>query len=268
MYPQYDELFDNCIASISEFNPAEYNNYKPRTNGGSYDCGKIYMYKTRKNIMINMDFLYYPNWLACKTMNNRGFLAENNTILSDWEISQILLHVFINPKKEVRQAIRLSEKVIFQRKHKIGLQLRFGGEKAATQEVYVGVPWGRIPDVVKQVEGFVQRKKYSFNETLIYVASDSENAVDELRRVFNPALLVVDSPLFSYGHSDKSLNATAPYLMIVNRVMTDFYFMEKCDYVFVTWQSSLGRLMCNMKKRTQCVRVLNDRNTDKRNRIK
>lgn len=236
--------------------------------GNVYNCGKLLSYFTNKDVMIDVDFLYYPSWLNCGRMNDRRFLSLNNTILSDGEISRVLLKILINPKKDVRQALQLCEKIIFQRKHKIGLQLRFGGKRAATPEAYEGVPWSRLPDVAKQIEGFLLKRQYLFNETVVYVSSDSEEAVEELQKVMNSSLLVLDSPLFAYGHSDKSMHATSSYVNIMNRIIADFYFMERSEFMFVTWQSSLGRMMCNIKKKGHCLRVLNNRSTDKKQRIK
>ena len=148
------------------------------------------------------------------------------------------------------------------------MQLRFGGKVAVTHEKYVGIPWRRIPDIARQVDVFIKRHKYAYNDTLVYISSDARNATSEFRRIMNPSLLVIDSPLFSFGHSDKSMDTSMSHISIVNRVMTDLYFMDRCDYLFVTWQSSLGRIMCNMKeKNSLCGRVLNLRSVDKKRRI-
>ena len=245
----------------------QYIHYKPKMIGNLYNCGKLFSYVTNKNIMVEVDFLYYPAWLYCGKMNDRRLLSLNNTMLSDGEITRALLKILINPKKDVRQAIQLCEKIIFQRKHKIGLQLRFGGKRAATPEAYEGVPWYRLPDVAKQIEEFLLKRQFLFNETVIYISSDSEDAVEELQKVMNSSLLILDSPLFAYGHSDKTMRATSSYVNIINRIIADFYFMERSEFMFVTWQSSLGRMMCNMKEKGHCLRVLNNRSTDKRHRI-
>ena len=218
--------------------------------------------------MVDRSYIVYQKWMQCKNMIDKSFLSETDKTLSDWEMSRIILQMFLNPKKETRQAIQLCEKVLFTRKHKIGLQLRFGGKRAATPEAYEGIPWYRLPDVAKQIEEFLLKRQYLFNETVVYVSSDSEEAVEELQKAMNSSLLVLDSPLFAYGHSDKSMHATSSYVNIMNRIIADFYFMERSDVVFVTWQSSLGRMMCNIKKKGHCLRVLNNRSTDKKQRIK
>ena len=108
---------------------------------------------------------------------------------------------------------------------------------------------------------------YSFNDTLVFVSSDSSEAVNEIRSFMNPSVFVFDSPLFSYGHSNVAKSAS--HISVVNRIMADIYFMERCDFVFVTWQSSLGRIMCNMmEKKEMCGKVLNFGSIDKRHKMK
>ena len=217
--------------------------------------------------MVDRGYIVYQKWMQCKNMIDKSFLSETDKTLSDWEMSRIILQMFLNPKKETRQAIQLCEKVLFTGKHKIGLQLRFGGKRAATNEKYEGVPWERIPDIVKQLENHMMNNHYSFNDTLVFVSSDSSEAVNEIRTFMNSSVFVFDSPLFSYGHSNVVKNAS--HISVVNRIIADVYFIERCDFVFVTWQSSLGRIMCNMKeKREMCGKVLNFGSIDKRHKMK
>lgn len=260
-------MFDNCINSTSLDKINHYQHFYPSTNGYGYDCWKLLAKRNKEGIMVDRSYIMYQKWMQCRNMIDRSFLSENNSTLSDWEMSRMILQVFLNPKEEVRQAIQLCEQVLFTRKHKIGLQLRFGGKRAATNEKYEGVPWERIPDIVKQIEKYMIDNHYSFNDTLVFVSSDSSEAVNEIRSFMNPSVFVFDSPLFSYGHSNVAKSAS--HISVVNRIMADIYFMERCDFVFVTWQSSLGRIMCNMmEKKQMCGKVLNSGSIDKRHKMK
>lgn len=217
----------------------------------------------KRPIYVDKDFLYYPGWLRCESMNNRKLLSLNDQSLSDWEIARTLLHIFMNPRKEVRTILRLTKTLLFQRSYRIGVQLRMGGQLAATPESYQGIPLKRFPEVATQITKHINERGHFFNETLVYVSSDSPQAVNELRKLLNPELLVVDFPLFSYGHSDTNVNKKSSHVEVVNRILADFYIVERCDFVFVSWQSSFGRLMCNMKSKSQCAAVLNIRKVAK-----
>lgn len=207
-------------------------------------------------LVVDTDYLYYPAWLKCNR-NDRSFFSTQNRTLNDWDITQKILQLFLNPRKEIRDIIRLSEKILFHRTHRIGIQLRLGGQHAATQENFVGIPFDRLPEVADQISEKIYSLHFPLNDTVIYVSSDSIDSVIELRRLLDKSLLVVDFPLFAYGHSDVNVNKEQSHIEVVNRILADFYFLTKSDFIFVTWQSSLGRLMCNMKNKKDCGKVLN-----------
>lgn len=262
-YPNYNEIFDNCIMSSSYSSFESFNHFVPTLRGHAYECGRIFFFAGRKPIYVDTDFLYYPGWLHCENLNNRKLLSLNDQSLSDWEIARTLLHIFMNPRKEVRTILRLTKTLLFQRSYRIGVQLRMGGQLAATPESYQGIPLKRFPEVAAQITKQINKSGHFFNETLVYVSSDSPQAVNELRKLLNPELLVADFPLFSYGHSDTNVNKRSSHVEVVNRILADFYIVEQCDFVFVSWQSSFGRLMCNMKSKSQCAAVLNIRKVAK-----
>ena len=214
-------------------------------------------YAGKTDIVVNKDYLYYPAWLKCEYINDRTFLSTSRKRLTDAEMSQTILQMFVNPIKPVRDLLRLSERILFQRQYRLGIQLRLGGKHAATTEKYRGVPFKKFPEIAKQLMNHIHKHEIACNDTVIYISSDAPDSIIELKKYLHPDVLVVDFPFFQYGHSDQKVNHRHPHRVIVNRILADMYMMNKCDFIFVSWQSSLGRLMCTMRLDKQCGKVLN-----------
>ena len=54
----------------------------------------------------------------------------------------------------------------------------------------------------------------------------------------------------------------------MRKVISDMYYMSISDYIVVSWQSSLGRMMCYLAEEGRCDTVLNWRIENKKIEMK
>lgn len=201
---------------------------------------------------------YYKTWLQ--------LLNGIEEYPSMWNMRKMLLRLLLNPEPTLLNSL-LSEKTkILKYRYTIGLQLRMGGNISDTPEQYVGIPFDRINEVIDQVREVITIKNWT-NSVQVYISSDSSKTIQYVRNITRNEFPVVESLLFEHGHSKMYL-AKNKYVNIMKKVLADMYYMSVSDYLLVSWQSSLGRMMCYLSEEEKCDYVLKWRIEDKAIKIK
>ena len=90
----------------------------------------------------------------------------------------------------------------------------------------------------------------------VYISSDSSKTIQYIRNQTKNEFPVVESLLFEHGHYSSHF-VKKKYVNVMRKVISDMYYMSISDYLLVSWQSSLGRMMCYLAEEGRCDTVLN-----------
>ena len=264
-YAGYKTLLDGCYTDyyLSDIKSLQYEmKCEPYTKcfNGSQRYWNVDKILDKKNTKVN-GYLMEP----MKIINNPEYTSTWNELFKGIDdnptsetVRKWLLRLIINPNNKLRQLLRNEQKQILVYPHTIGLQLRMGGNYADTPESYQGVPFHRLPEVIKQIQQVIHNNNWE-GKVQVYISSDSSMVVNYLRNYTRDDFPVVESTLFKRGHSNIDIDDLQS---VSSGVLSDFYYLSISDHVFVTWPSSLGRLMCFISD-GKCDAVLNWKREDK-----
>ena len=267
-YPEYSTLFNGCFNSraLSSYSHIDIQNhclpfFRCFPKGNEWNIRKVLSYNNTiiSGYFISKDMLL-DNDDNMEIM--KSFFQYGNEKVTHWTIRRDILRLFLNPSENLYNQLDNERKSLIQYDHMIGLQLRMGGKLADSPEHYIGIPFSRIDDVISQVKSYIAMKHWE-NNVQLYISSDSSFIINHIRNKTKDYLPVIESLLYKHGHSLASKN----YISVMNKVISDFYYMSLCDYVFVTWPSSMGRMMCYFTDEDKCGQVLNWTSLDKRKKI-
>ena len=272
-FPHYNKVFNGCfsdsiINSEKEFSYQQICKpwYKcfPKRNA-TWHIDKVLH---KKNCILDGIFMqpdpilhnpkYHETWI--RLLNG---IEERPSI---WNMRKMMLRLILNPEQKLQNSILSEKKKILKFRYTIGLQLRMGGTVSDTPEEYVGIPLNRVNDVIDQVREVISKKNWT-NNVQVYISSDSSKTIQYVRNMTRNEFPVVESLLFEHGHSKMYL-AKNKYVNIMKKVLADMYYMSVSDYLLVSWQSSLGRMMCYLSEEEKCDYVLKWKIQDKAVRIK
>ena len=201
---------------------------------------------------------YNSTWLSL--LNG---IEENPSV---WNMRKMMLRMILNPEPKLQKRLLIEKKQLLKYPYTIGLQLRMGGSIADSPEEYVGIPFNRIEDVINQVRKVIKKKKWE-KKVQVYISSDSSKTIQYIRNQTKNEFPVVESLLFEHGHSSSHL-VKKKYVNVMRKVISDMYYMSISDYLLVSWQSSLGRMMCYLAEEGRCDTVLNWRIENKKIELK
>lgn len=210
-----------------------------------------------------------PSKFLVGTENQLKFAALFKDIIPDyspWNVRRDVMRLWLNPCDSLREEIQNEKKVLINRTHLIGLNLRMGGRVADFVEEYIGIPFSRLYDVAKQIHRYIESHNYNASDVTVYIASDSTKAIRRMSELLNKDLIVVESQLYSHGHTRRS-RSPDDYVRKMKKVVADMYYMALSEHKFVSWQSSFGRIICFLSDENTCDAVLDWKNTNKKVRI-
>ena len=185
---------------------------------------------------------------------------------SAWNVRRDLMRLWFNPSDSLRQEILEEKARLINRTHLIGLNLRMGGMYANYPEEYVGVPMTRLPEIARQIHTYMEQQGWDPRNVTLYISSDSTKAIKRMSSLMNRGTLVVESGLYNHGHTKRSMGPIE-YIKKMKKVIADMYYMTTCEYRFVSWQSSFGRIICHLSDENTCEPVLGWTNVNKKVRI-
>ena len=210
-----------------------------------------------------------PSKFLDGTDNQLKFATFFKDIIPDyspWNVRRDVMRLWLNPCDSLREEIQTEKKILINRTHLIGLNLRMGGRVANFFEDYVGIPFTRLYDVARQIHTFIESRHYNTSDVTVYISSDSTKAIHRMTELLNKNIIVVESQLYSHGHTKQSLGSE-DYIKKMKKIIADMYYMVLSEHKFVSWQSSFGRVICFLSDEDSCEAVLNWKNTNKKVRI-
>lgn len=272
MYPQYNLLFKGCYSNSIIEDTSQFN-FTKKCVPMNKCFGRKWFWNVDTAFGNHSVYTSGSNIFPVRIIENPRFMPiweelfegiESNVTF--WNIRKMFIHLFLNPSPDLRQKWLIEEKSLLRYNHTIGLQLRMGGKVSDSPELdYWGVPFSRLDDVIKQVLEVIESHHWK-NDVQLYIASDSTKAVRYIQERVNGVFPVVESTLFRRGHTRRR-SSRKNYLSIMGQVLSDFYYISKSDHVIVSWQSTLGRMMCYAKNEDQCEKVLHWNSANKKVRI-
>lgn len=191
-----------------------------------------------------------------------SYFSRYQDYTSVWTIRRDILRLFINPSEYLYHQLLKERKVLLKYNHTIGVQLRMGGNYSDHPEPYVGVPFSRIDDVINQIKQVISDYHWQ-NNVQVYISSDSSYTINYIRNKTRKMFPVIESLIYKHGHSV----VFKSYVPVMNKVISDFYYMSISDYLLVTWPSSMGKMMCYISDEEKCHQVLNWKVVNKRDKI-
>ena len=261
-YPTYNEFFESCFSPnvLKGNEKMKYDkkciNHRACTNilctyGRKPKPGEMRAFFETPSMLIGGSLMeierLFTNGEYEHELNKVFFGIRSGSNVAN--VRRTLLRLLLNPEPKLKKMYLEERSRLIKLKYTIGLQLRMGGDLANTNEDYKGVPISRIDDVIDQIRDVIKRKGWAKNVQL-YISSDSSYVIDLIRNKTRNEFPVVTSQLFQKGHTEFLLDND-----ISRNVFVDMYYMSMSDHLFVTWQSSLGRLMCFLSD-SRCDAVL------------
>jgi hypothetical protein len=190
------------------------------------------------------------NWIINQSSVRSFWNKVSGEDMDSRRIRQLILKLVLNPNAELRKLLLNEKRRIFQKEHRIGLQLRLGSIYSDYHESYRGIPVNRLGDIIEQVDT-ISRNNHWRNVEL-YISTDSKFAVEYIANLTRGKYEVVESKLFERGHTGYQRQTNT-----IKKMVSDMY------YIFVSWQSSIGRLICDLVDESKCGAVLNWWNENK-----
>ena len=260
IYPQYSSLFDGCFSDriIPDMSAFRYHKLCLPLN----NCFNWGLWRIGDNIKNKSIYTYGHDMSPDKIIQNSEYFGVWEELfkgtgveVNSWNIRKELIRLFLNPQEDLVQELEEERERIIKYKHTIGVQLRMGGTVADVKEYhYWGLPLSRLDDVIIQIKEEISKHQWE-HDVQVYISSDSSMAIEYVRNHTKGDFPVVESTLYKRGHS-RGVSSEGKYVSVVKKILSDFYFMSKCDKVLVSWQSLLGRMMCYMMEEYQCDQVL------------
>ena len=268
-YPEYSTLFNGC------FNRRELSSYS-QIDIQNYCIPYFRCFHLQNKTCDISSAITYNNTIISGNFIDKDILLNNDEYMgiakrlfyygteniTHWNIRRDILRLFLNPSEYLQNQLENERKSLIKYEHTIGLQLRMGGKLSDYRENYTGIPFSRIDDVISQVKSYIAMNHWE-NNVQLYIASDSSFVINHIRNKTKYYFPVIESLLYKHGHS----RGHKDYILVMNKVISDFYYMSLCDYIFVTWPSSMGRMMCYFTDEEKCGKVLNWTSKDKRKNI-
>lgn len=150
-----------------------------------------------------------------------------------------IIKTILHPNYELEQLITSERKTKDSRLFSVGIQLRMN----TADRKDCGIRYSNVSHYLKVIDGIVKSMGYSSTQTTLYISTDLPEVIDFIRNE-TKGYNIIESTLFDHGHTSSAFSQGKPFKEVAKKVMADFINIVRCDIAFVTWKSSLARLMC------------------------
>ena len=179
------------------------------------------------------------------TEHNRRLLIESGIMTANetWEeYRRMILRTLLRPNKEVRNAIREINSIVHQRLFSIGVHIRTGGLLANDCEGTSMVDNKTLESVPHRIEALRERLTDKPKDVVVFVSSDSDQAIAYLKRNLHPDYRIVTSTQYTRGRTT-SARASADK---VKGALLDVFVLADCDALLTTKGSGFSMIASEM----------------------
>ena len=177
----------------------------------------------------------------CKKYSND--IKRASVILKTNHLHSSISEFLFRPKPYI---IRYGNSILSNMKGlKVGIQLRFGGGIASTNENYTFLNPNRMDIIIRLITNVIPPKRTACS---VFLSSDSPAA----QKMLSPLNLpILTAEKFQIGHTNR--NNYSYY----ERAITDLYILSNCDILFNTYWSSFGQIAKDLSRARQCYELRN-----------
>ena len=120
--------------------------------------------------------------------------------------------------------------------HRIGVQLRFGGKAANSNEPETYLSYGDIDLCIKAIRRYIRDHHYDPSTVTIHVSTDNDNALYRMKEVFSDSVFV--PPMHTVVHTSfvRSKQRFDGYYT----ALVDIALLRECEFIILTRGSSFG----------------------------
>ena len=177
--------------------------------------------------------------------HNRRLLIESGIMTANetWEeYRRMILRTLLRPNKEVRNAIREMNSIVHQRLFSIGVHIRTGGLLANDCEGMSMIDRKTLETVPNRIDALRRRLTDKPNDVVVFVSSDSDEAIAYLKRHLHPDYRIVTSSKYARGHTTNSKISTDK----VKGALLDVFVLADCDALLTTKGSGFSMIASEM----------------------
>ena len=179
------------------------------------------------------------------TEHNRKLLVDSRIMTANetWEeYRRMILRTLLRPNEEVQNAIREMNSVVHQRLFSIGVHIRTGGLLANDCEGTSMVDNKTLESVPHRIEALRERLTDKPKDVVVFVSSDSDQAIAYLKRNLHPDYRIVTSTQYTRGRTT-SARASADK---VKGALLDVFVLADCDALLTTKGSGFSMIVSEM----------------------
>ena len=235
MYKDYTNIFSSCFYDLIDSGRNEsYINCEPYNNCYKHNLSNIEVDSTS----IRISGILMNPYLGNSTYKKQFFFPG----IEDFSLFiSYLTKLVLFPRHDFIKEIIEERKSLFIKPYTVGLQIRMNGKPPKNK--YTGIGFDNITQLIEDVDIYIRRLGYTPHQTTIYISTDTPSVVGIIRdKAVN--YNVVESNLYIHGHTSSGFSEKKPYVKVAKKVMSDFLNIVYSDSAFVSWKSSLGRMMC------------------------
>ena len=177
--------------------------------------------------------------------HNRRRLIENGIMTANetWEeYRRMILRTLLRPNKEVRNAIREMNSVVHQRLFSIGVHIRTGGLLANDCEGMSMIDNKTLETVPNRIDALRRRLTEKPKDVVVFVSSDSDQAIAYLKRHLHPDYRIVTSTQYTRGHTTNTRISADK----VKGALLDMFVLADCDALLTTKGSGFSMIASEM----------------------
>ena len=167
-------------------------------------------------------------------------LLQKNEIISHSDsyaaYKRFMCRILLNPSIELQQIIQNNKRLLFTRKHVLGVQVRMGGCLADYHEKTQMMTMNQLRAYPHRIENLMRSWHFTPNDTVIYLSTDSSYAEKFIRQKLGSRYEITVAKTFKRSHS-RILGSDEP----VKNALVDLYLLADSDALIVCEGSGFGR---------------------------
>ena len=186
---------------------------------------------------VTIDCRFQDNVLGSRSnmriLRKNGIISRSDTYKN---YRRRMYRILLNPSIELQQIIQNNKRLLFTRKHVVGVQVRMGGCLADRNEETQMMTMNQLRAYPKTIDLTIRKWGFSPNDTMIYLSTDSTFAEKFIRQKLGSKYEIAVAKTFKRSHSH-FLGSDEP----VKNALVDLYLLAESDALIVCQFSGFGR---------------------------
>ena len=177
-------------------------------------------------------------------------LLQKNGIISHShsyaDYKRFMYRILLNPSIELQQIIQNNKRLLFTRKHVLGVQVRMGGCLADYHEIAQMMTMNQLRSYPKTIVSMMRQWHLSPKNTVIYLSTDSSYAEKFIRQKLGSNYEIAVSKTFKRSHSERQGDDES-----VKNALVDLFLLADSDALIVCYSSGFGLTALYMTRAKQ-----------------